>query len=133
MKSDKSIFIELKNKYNTMNSDSKKECRNKLEKIIEDYPDSTAYWAYIIEKNNECKNESWIFKDKKGNLLYDTKDNIRLISGYKVYELVTGDKNALFDVNNALPKAINDILGNDYSLSDEEYLKLEYFKNSLFK
>ena len=34
-KEDNSIFIELKNKYNTVNSSSTKTCREKLENILE--------------------------------------------------------------------------------------------------
>ena len=33
-KEDNTVFIELKNKYNTMNSSSEKTCREKLEKVI---------------------------------------------------------------------------------------------------
>ena len=39
-KKDKSIFIEIKNKYNTLNSSSRKETINKLTKIKQKYPEA---------------------------------------------------------------------------------------------
>ena len=58
-KEDNTVFIELKNKYNTMNSSSEKTCREKLEKVIEKYPDATVYWAYVISKNYKSEDRIW--------------------------------------------------------------------------
>lgn len=56
---DDTIFIELKNKHNTMNSTSSLGTMRKLENIIEKHPNVTCYIAYIIEKNYGSKNIVW--------------------------------------------------------------------------
>lgn len=109
-KEDNSIFIELKNKYNTMNSSSTDKCREKLEKILEDYPNATAYWGYVVNKNYKSEDRVWVYHGRKD-------ERIRRISGDKVYKLITGDDDALEKTFNAIPKAIVDILGKDYELS----------------
>lgn len=125
-KEDNSIFIELKNKHNTMNSSSKDQCREKLENIIEKYPDAIAYWAYIISKNYKSENKIWIYKQREN-------ERIKIISGYKVYELVTGDPKALEKTFNAIPKAIIHLFGEEYSLSKEDKLLLKEYNNMFFK
>ena len=45
---EETIFIELKNKYNTMNKTSKEGCQMALENVVEKYPNSRGYWAYVI-------------------------------------------------------------------------------------
>ena len=64
-KEDNTVFIELKNKYNTMNSSSEKTCREKLEKVIEKYPDATAYWAYVISKNYKSECRVWKYQQRE--------------------------------------------------------------------
>jgi len=124
-KEDNSVFIELKNKYNTMNSDATKECRQKLERIISKYPEATAYWAFIISKTGTSGETVWA----KGG--FQTKDNLRKIWGKKVYELVTGDPDAMEKTWRALPKALDDILksktGND---KREQKEILKFFKSA---
>ena len=125
-KEDNTIFIELKNKYNTMNSSSTKTCREKLENILKHYPDAIVYWAYIISKDYKSTEEVWVYKGQVDN-------RIRKITGDKVYELITGDPKALEKTFIAIPKAINDILGEKYILNaDDEEIMKEY-KKYIFK
>jgi hypothetical protein len=123
---DETIFIELKNKYNTMNSSSEKTCRDKLENIIKNYPNATAYWAYIIEKDYKSKDCIW--ESSK----YNYNSQIRVISGYNVYKLVTGDETAFEQLYDAIPRAIIDIKGdNKLSQGDKDILKK--YKTYVFK
>lgn len=117
-KEDNTVFIELKNKHNTMNSSSTKTCREKLENVIEQYPDATAYWAYIISKKYKTENRVWKYKGRENK-------KIRRISGDLLYEMITGDSDALEKVYEAIPKAIVDLLGENYKLLpyDEKLMK----------
>src|SRR3989344_2954336 len=121
IKSDKSIVLELKNKENTVNSDSKDKVRDKLEKFIKNHPKSVAYWAYIINKKNSSGEKIWIYKKRKDK-------RIRRIWGSKVYETITGDPQALKDTWIALPIAIKDLLGKNISKEDMQKL-LEAFQD----
>ena len=119
---EETIFIELKNKYNTMNSSSKKTCRGKLEKVIENNPNATAYWAYVINKKYKSEDRIWVYNERDD-------ERIRRISGDKLYELITGDKDALEKVLKAIPIAIknirnleNDCISNEDSKILDEYL-----------
>lgn len=124
-KEDNSVFIELKNKYNTMNSSSTKTCREKLENVIKKYPNATAYWAYVINKNYKSEDRVWEYQKR-----HDEK--IRRISGDKLYELITGDPKALEKTFNAIPLAINDLLGEDYELSETDKETMKKFNEYIF-
>ena len=124
-KEDNSIFIELKNKYNTMNSSSTKTCREKLENILEKYPDATVYWAYIISKNYESEDYVWKYQQRED-------ERIRRISGDKLYEIITGDSKALEKVFNSIPLAITDLLGKDYELNIYDKKILKEFNQHIF-
>ena len=63
-KNDNTIFLELKNKFNTVNSDSSKAVWEKLEKNLELYPASTNYLAFLIEKNGTSGAKIWKYKTK---------------------------------------------------------------------
>jgi hypothetical protein len=99
---DGTIFIELKNKENTVNADSKAQVWRKLKEKYELDNNCKCYFAYIIAKN--MKSYSKNFKYSSNN-----NDNIKIISGKKVYELITNDPNALEKTLKILPKVICDI------------------------
>jgi hypothetical protein len=124
-KNDNSIFIELKNKYNTMNSDATDKCREKLEKAIAKYPNAKAYWAFIISKDGSSGDSVWYYHNKKD-------PRIRVLWGKRVYQLVTGDENALETVWNVLPLAISDALKIKLRLNDSEKKKLATFFEAAF-
>ncbi len=123
-KDDNSIFIELKNKFNTVNSDSLSKVREKLEKAISTHPKATAFWAYILEQDGSSGESEWTY-------LGENSPKIKRIWGSKVYELVTGDKKALEKTWKALPLAISDLLKVKYKLTkaDQEIL-IKFFKSA---
>lgn len=125
-KADNTVFVELKNKYNTMNSSSTKTCREKLENVIEKYPNATAYWAYVINKDYKSENRVWEYQSRKD-------ERIRRISGDKLYELVTGDPKALEKTMNAIPKAIVELKGKSYELTDEDEKTFNEYKTYIFR
>jgi len=112
--SDDAIFMELKNKYNTVNSSSLKQVRKNLEGCISDNSNATAYWAYIVAKDGSSNEEVWNFNHATIN-----SDSIKKIWGSNVYQLVTGDSNALEKTWNALPKAISDVIEHDKDIAED--------------
>lgn len=125
-KDDDTIFIELKNKYNTVNSDSLNSVRRKLDSITKKYVGSVAYWAYIVEKNGTSGESEWVYRG-------ENNPNLKKIWGSKVYELVTGDPDALVKTWNALSSAISDVLGSD-RLSKSDLNELQsWFSDAFFK
>ena len=120
------IYIELKNRKNTTNGDSGKAVRQKLEKIIEEDSEAVAYWAYIIHGTYKSENTLW---SKKG---FEDNERIRRISCDKVYELVTGDPNALKKTFDAIPIAISDILNKKIEFSDEDKKLINEYKEYIF-
>jgi len=125
-KDDNTIFIELKNKYNTMNSDATDKCRDKLEKAIKEHPNAVAYWGFIISNNGSSGEVVWIKKGRTEN------PKIKKIWGKRIYSLVTGKENALEQVWKALPLAIKDLLQHSIDLSDEDEKNLKMFFDSAF-
>jgi len=123
---DDSIFIELKNKWNTMNSDAMDKCRDKLEKALKDHPKATVYWAFILSKNGDSGEDIWI---KKGRV---TNNNIKRIWGSKVYELITKDPKSLEKTWDALPNAINDYLRLKHDFIKLKKRKIQEFFEAAF-
>lgn len=132
-KEDDTIWMELKNKYNTMNSSSLRDTRFKCEELAEKYPNAKIYWAYIVSQNYESFDKTWVYRDNKENVVHEINDNIRNISGRNVYTLVTGDETAFEQLFNALPKAINDIKKSKYNLTPKDQLIFEEYKQLIFK
>jgi len=109
-----------------MNSSSTKTCREKLEKVIEKYPNATAYWAYVINKDYKSENRVWAYQNRKD-------ERIRRISGDKLYELVTGDPKALEKTMDAIPKAIVELKGKSYELTEDDEKTFNEYKTYIFR
>lgn len=122
---DRSRFIELKNKWNTMNSGGIMKTREKLEDARKKYPKATAYWGFIVGNKGESGEGVWEYGP-----MHD--DKIRQAWGAKVYEIVTGDANALRKVWEALPKAISDLTKSDYKINEIDQKKLLRFFEETF-
>ncbi len=103
-KADGTIFIELKNKFNTVNDDSLTSVRGKLERCVKSNGSAVAYWAYIVAKNGSSGEANWRFKGR-------TNSRIKKMWGSRIYEVVTGDDKALEKTINALPIALTDLAG----------------------
>jgi hypothetical protein len=119
---DDMFFFEMKNKWNSMNSDAEDKCRDKLEKVISVYPNSIAYLAFICSRNGDSGEGIWV---KKGR---DSDERIRKIWGSKVYEIVTGDSEALNKTWDAIPIAVKDYNGSivKFSSSDQQLIEELY-------
>lgn len=132
-KEDDTIWIELKNKYNTMNSSSLRDTRFKCEELAEKYPNAKIYWAYIVSQNYESFDKTWKYRDNKENAVHEINDNIRNIAGKDVYTLVTGEETAFEQLFNALPNAINDIKKSKHILPPKDQVVFKKYKQLIFK
>lgn len=99
------IFVEMKNKHNTMNSSSSKNTYIRMLDQLVNESDSTCMLVEVIAKNSQ--NISWdttVDKKKVSN------KRIRRVSIDKFYELVTGDTLAFKKLCEILPKVIDDVV-----------------------
>lgn len=115
------IFIELKNKHNTVKGEDEKNVFDKLEKIVKNNPSATAYFAYINPKDGTSGEKIWEVSRRNPN------PRVIEIWGSRVYELVTGKPTALEEMWAALPNAICDNLQkNKLDQTDLESLKMVF-------
>lgn len=98
---DNSLFAEIKNKHNTMNSGAAKSVFQKLAEFAERHPQAQCYCVKVWSKNSF--NEPWTSKATQN-------ERIRMISGDKFYALLSKQEDALWQLYRALPIAIGDYL-----------------------
>jgi len=102
---DNTLFADLKNKHNTMNSSAAESLYQKLKKYADEYKKAKCYWVQILAKSSF--NEKWT-----GNINGKEYSHSRVykISGDQFYHLLTGETDALYQLYKSLPIAINDYL-----------------------
>lgn len=108
-KMDNTIYAEVKNKHNTMNSSSAEATYQKLQNVANEHPNATCYLVEIIAK----KSQDMLWAATLNNQYY-CHSRIRKISADKFYALATGIENAFKELCQVLPRATNDYL-NSYS------------------
>jgi hypothetical protein len=111
---DNTLFADIKNKHNTMNSSSAEALFQKLARYADDYKKAKCYWVQILAKSSF--NELW-----SGDINGKEYSHSRVykISGDQFYALLSGQSDALFQLYNVLPIAIEDFL-NTLPLHREE-------------
>lgn len=102
---DNTLFADIKNKHNTMNSSSAESLFQKLATYADTYKKANCYWVQILAKGSFC--EKW-FSEINGKEYSHSR--VYKISGDKFYALVTGNDKAFFELYSILPKVINDFL-----------------------
>lgn len=106
------IYVELKNKHNTMNSASSQKTYMKMQAKLLDDDKATCYLVEAISKKS--KDETWnITLDKKPR----SHNKIRRMSMDKFYELVFGDPQAFYKLCVALPDIIEDVVKENEQLA----------------
>jgi len=102
---DDTLFADIKNKHNTMNSSSSEALFQKLARYADDYKKAKCYWVQILAKDSF--NEHW-----KGDINGKEYSHSRVykISGDQFYALLTGQEDALFQLYKALPNVIKDYM-----------------------
>jgi hypothetical protein len=102
---DDTLFADIKNKHNTMNSSSAEALFQKLARYANDYKKAKCYWVQILAKGSFC--ELWTAEINGKEYSHS---RVYKVSGDQFYALLSGQDDALFELYKALPKAINDYL-----------------------
>lgn len=106
------IYVEMKNKHNTMNSASSQKTYMKMQGKLLDDDQATCYLVEVLSKRS--RNDAWrISLDGKSR----EHKMIRRMSMDKFYELVFGDSKAFFKLCMALPLIIEDVVNDNPGLS----------------
>ncbi|MBA4152736.1 Eco47II family restriction endonuclease [Flavobacterium sp.] len=102
---DDSLFADIKNKHNTMNSSSAEALFQKLARYADTYKKAKCYWVQILAKNSFCD----LWHGEINGKEY-SHSRVYKISGDEFYALLSGQKDAFFQLYKKLPLAINDYL-----------------------
>ena len=113
------IYVEMKNKHNTMNSKSSSATYMMMQnKLLQD-DKAICMLVEVIAKNSQ--NIEWSVTLNKKKM---SNKRIRRVSIDKFYEIVTGEKEAFKQLVEVLPRVIDDVLSN---------IEQEGIENSVFK
>ena len=99
------LFADIKNKHNTMNSSAAEALFQKLARYANDYKKAKCYWVQILAKGSFCDLWSGDINGKEYN-----HSRVYKISGDRFYALLTGQEDAMFQFYKVLPIAIRDYL-----------------------
>lgn len=101
----KHIFVEIKNKHNTMNSAASQKTYMKMQnKIVRD-SHATCMLVEVIATRSQ--NKTWVVTVDKEQF---NNDHIRRVSIDKFYEIVFGDPLAFAKLCKALPSILDDVI-----------------------
>lgn len=118
---DNTLFADIKNKHNTMNSSAAEALFQKLKRYADDYKQAKCYWVQILAKGSFCELWSGDINGKEYS-----HSRVYKISGDQFYALLSGQQDAMFQLYKVLPNAIKDYLN---SIEETE----EIAKNSTLK
>lgn len=108
----KKVYVEMKNKHNTMNSSSNQKTYMKmLNQILLD-DKSVCYLVEIMAKQSQ--NIAWPISLDGESII---NEKIRRVSIDQFYHEVTGEKNAFYQICTILPSVIDEILEESKGLS----------------
>jgi Eco47II restriction endonuclease len=112
---DDTLFADIKNKHNTMNSSSAEALFQKLARYADTYKKAKCYWVQILAKGSF--NDHW---SGEINGKEYSHSRVYKISGDQFYALLSGQDDALFQLYKFLPIAIKDYLT---SIKNDEIVK----------
>jgi len=102
---DDTLFADIKNKHNTMNSSSAESLFQKLARYADTYKQAKCYWVQILAKGSF--NENWMGEINGKEYSHS---RVYKISGDQFYKLLSGQDDALHQLYKALPIAVDDFL-----------------------
>jgi hypothetical protein len=88
---DETLFADIKNKHNTMNSSAAEALFQKLARYADDYKKAKCYWVLILAKGSFCK----LWRGDINGKEY-SHSRVYKISGDKFYALLSGQEDATF-------------------------------------
>jgi len=114
------FIAEIKNKHNTTKGNHKTAIYDDLESQLVDKKDGTvAYYVEILPKNGKSYNQEFTPSDNRTSERRDANPNIRQIDGQSFYEMVTGNKDALRELYELLPKVTTEIINENYGKNQD--------------
>mgnify|MGYP003306562120 CR=1 FL=1 len=102
------LYVEMKNKHNTMNSASSAKTYIKMQSQLLDDDDCACLLVEAIAKRSQ--NIKWTTKVDGKNVQHR---RIRRVSMDQFYAIVTGDENAFYKMCMALPEVINTVVNEE--------------------
>lgn len=117
------IYVEMKNKHNTMNSSSSQKTYMRMLTQILKEDNCDCYLVEIIAKRSQ--NITWIVSLDSDRV---SNERIKRVSIDKFYEEVTGNKNAFYLICKALPTIVDEIISEDSEMSVEKDSVIEELK-----
>ncbi|MFN4122215.1 MAG: Eco47II family restriction endonuclease [Flavobacteriales bacterium] len=102
---DNTLFADIKNKHNTMNSSAAEALFQKLKRYADDYKQAKCYWVQILAKGSFCELWSGDINGKEYS-----HSRVYKISGDQFYALLSGQQDAMLQLYKALSSAIKDYL-----------------------
>ena len=102
---DNTLFADIKNKHNTMNSSAAESLFQKLKRYADDNKQAKCYWVQILATQSFCEKWVSIINGKEYS-----HSRVYKISGDQFYSLLSGKNDALFQLYKALPIAVKDYL-----------------------
>lgn len=120
------IIAEVKNKFNTTKGNHKTEIYNDIKTKLKnkEYRGFTGYYVEIIPQGKKIYDKPFTPSDNNTNKRLPKSASIRIIDGVSFYYLVTGRKNALQE----LFEAISHILVDEYKFKLSKKEALQYFE-----
>lgn len=102
---DDTLFADIKNKHNTMNSSSAESLFQKLKGFADKHKNAKCYWVQILAKSSF--NGLWTAEINGKEYSHS---RVYKISGDQFYALLSGQTDSLFQLYKSLPTAIQDYL-----------------------
>lgn len=108
----RTIFVEMKNKHNTMNAASSTKTYMKMQNQLLKDDSCVCFLVEVIAKKSQ--NIKWITTLDKQKVSHN---RIRRVSVDKFYEIVTGESDAFYKVCMALPEVVRAVINEGNELS----------------
>lgn len=126
------IFVEMKNKHNTMNAASSSDTYVKMQNKILHDDKATCMLVETIAKQSQ--NVTWALSvNENGRKQHYSHERIRRVSIDKFYEIVFKDSTAFCKLCRALPDVLDDVTSNDASARLENTVYEELDKTDFYK
>lgn len=124
------IYVEMKNKHNTMNSSSGQATYMKMQKQLIKDPESTCMLVEAIA----TQSQNIIWKASLNGENYE-HERIRRVSMDKFYEIVFGDADAFMKLCKALPTILDDVIAETHKgvIDNTVYNDLKAISSDTFK
>lgn len=119
------IYVEMKNKHNTMNSSSSQKTYMRMQNTILNENNCECFLVEAIATASQ--NIVWKMRLDGQNVF---NERIRRVSMDKFYEIVTGDRNGFYKICNVLPELIDEILSENNNMAVEEDTVIEELRAS---